>query len=174
MGNMVSARYLIEDVDWARAHADKPLFGRLLDSVVDSLIRGNDSKAAMSAWLLGRTEIATEDVPRVGRLLMTVVADDKRSHHVRNHAAESMGELLAYASHNALRAEAVELLIAQLADPEPSLRFWSAFALGQMRARNAISALRVLAADPSEEVHLGGKTVAQEAAESIEIILTHP
>lgn len=63
----------------------------------------------------------------------------------------------------------IPLLITCLADEAPEVRFWSAFALGQLGAGEALSELQRLVEEDHDEIP-GWHSVSQEAADAIKAI----
>lgn len=80
---------------------------------------------------------------------------------VRSDAAEALGVVMF--------AEAAPHLIAALADPPPSLRFWAAYALGRVADPSALPALRRLAETDDAVVEEWG-SIREEALQAIEWI----
>ncbi len=97
--------------------------------------------------------------------LREVLANQSEEAKVRGEAAESLGGCFA--------SEAIPDLIAALKDQSPEVRFWSAYALGHMKAESALAALESLASSDHAVVP-GWWSVAREAADSIEIIRSDP
>lgn len=87
---------------------------------------------------------------------------------VRAQAAEGFANLLTYARPQVapLYKPAVRALVAGLSDSAPEVRFWSAFALGQMRAKSAASELRRVA-ENDEGYCPGWWRVADEASDAL-------
>ena len=84
---------------------------------------------------------------------------------LRSHAAEA----LAYLG----TRRAVPALIAALDDPSPAVRLWSAFALGELSDRRAVSPLERLAATDVSPVP-GWWTVSEEAREALKRLEAAP
>jgi len=103
--------------------------------------------------------------PKGVSALREVLANQGEEAKVRGEAAESLGGCFA--------SEAIPDLIAALKDQSPEVRFWSAYALGHMKAESALAALESLAASDHALVP-GWWSVAREAADSIEIIRSDP
>jgi len=103
--------------------------------------------------------------PKAVSALREVLANQGEEAKVRGEAAESLGGCFA--------SEAIPDLIAALKDQSPEVRFWSAYALGHMKAESALAALESLAASDHALVP-GWWSVAREAADSIEIIRSDP
>jgi HEAT repeat protein len=87
-----------------------------------------------------------------------------RSEHplVRGEAAEALA--------HGHRPKSHDLLLRGLRDPSKDVRFWCAFALGEMAERRAIKALRHIA-ETDRRVVKGFHPVAQEAADALKSIL---
>ncbi len=80
---------------------------------------------------------------------------------VRGHAAEAL-------AHNH-RQRSHDVLLKNLRDPNKDVRFWCAFALGQMAERRAIPFLKQLAVTDTRTIK-GFHSVAKEAADALEAI----
>ncbi len=76
---------------------------------------------------------------------------------VRGYAAEALAHCHRKSTH--------DLLLKTLRDPSKDVRFWCAFALGQMRERRAVPFLRQLLSDQRQV--RGFHSVAKEAADAI-------
>jgi HEAT repeat protein len=94
---------------------------------------------------------------------------------LRAQAAEGLANMLGGCGSDpardeqAARDEAGRLLQAALADADPEVRFWSAFALGSLAYAPALPALRELAA--RDRAHLDGWwTVGEEASDAVDRI----
>jgi HEAT repeat protein len=98
--------------------------------------------------------------PSVIAALERTVRNKAEAPDVRGHAAETLAHRHRRSTH--------ELMLRQLLDPSKHVRFWCAFALGQMEERAALDLLRALLSD-NRKVH-GFHTVAKEAADTIHII----
>jgi HEAT repeat protein len=85
---------------------------------------------------------------------------ENKSEHprVRGEAAESLAHGHRKMSH--------DVLLKGLGDPNKNLRFWCAFALGEMAERRAVPALKRLAAT-DQRIVKGFHSVAKEAADAI-------
>ena len=115
--------------------------------------RGSEQGRAAAAYVLGFSgESAFADV------LARRLADHEECVAVRTHAAEALGHLLQY---QPVLAESRTAIVSSLADPEPDVRFWSAFAAGALTLQESRPRLqRLLADDAFVE---GWWTVGQEA-----------
>ena len=76
---------------------------------------------------------------------------------VRGHAAEALAHRHRKSTHN--------LLLKTLQDPSKHVRFWCAFALGEMREKKAVPILRLLLSDQRQVRPF--HSVAEEAADAI-------
>lgn len=102
--------------------------------------------------------------------MMRVPADQSEHEAVRAQAAEGLANILGYCDRRTRRfRRAQELLIECLCEPSPEVRFWSAFALGEMHSTRALPELQRLA----ETDHVKCRNwwlVSEEAADCIERI----
>lgn len=115
--------------------------------------RGSEQGRAAAAYVLGFSgESAFADV------LARRLVDPDESTVVRGHAAEALGHLL---QHQPVLAEIRTAIVSALIDPEPVVRFWSAFAAGALGLQESRSRLRRLLAD--DAFIEGWWTVRQEA-----------
>ena len=140
--------------------ARRPLIAALADP--DISLRG---EAARSLGVLVARRAA-------GRLIQVMRGDPDAS--VRMFAAHALGSLCGPKGVSALR----EVLAnqgeeAKVRGEAAEVRFWSAYALGHMKAESALAALESLAASDHALVP-GWWSVAREAADSIEIIRSDP
>jgi HEAT repeat protein len=97
--------------------------------------------------------------------LIGVVGNPEEHPGVRGQAAES----LAYSRDK----RACKFLISALSDPSAEVRFWAAFALGQIRCHAALRHLRRLAHSDKRRLR-GWWGVGKEAADAINEILYGP
>lgn len=127
----------------------KPLVGELSQG------RMPDLRAA-SAFALGYVggEAATV-------ALLQALGDECESGVVRANAAEALGNLR--------DGRACKALIAALSDPSAEIRFWVAFALGQIGCRDALPYLRKVAVTDTREVP-GWWSVSKEASDAMKEI----
>jgi HEAT repeat protein len=97
------------------------------------------------------------------------LSDPSEAPAVRGQAAEGLGNMHGCGDRRrrAFR-KAQQALLDALDDPAPDVRFWACFALGAMRARSALPALRRLAADTT--LLPGWWTVGEEASDAIDWI----
>jgi HEAT repeat protein len=89
--------------------------------------------------------------------LERTVRNKSENPDVRGYAAETLAHRHRRSTHN--------LLIKALQDPSKDVRFWCAFALGQMREKKAVSVLQLLLSD--QRLVRGFHSVAKEAADAI-------
>jgi HEAT repeat protein len=99
--------------------------------------------------------------PRTIRALESVVADKSESPRVRGEAAEALAHRHRRKSH--------DVLLKGLSDSSKDVRFWCAFALGEMAEKRAIPFLKGLVATDKRIVK-GFHSVAKEASDAIENI----
>lgn len=113
--------------------------------------------------------LSTHDA-RGAECLIAAVADTDEAPRVRGQAAEALGVIALSARRGGV---ATTPLIEALRDPEPEVRFWAAYALGQIRDRAALPALELVAAS-DDAVVPGWWSVRKEAADAIAYILHGP
>jgi HEAT repeat protein len=101
--------------------------------------------------------------PKTIRALEGVVRNREERPRVRGEAAEALAH-----SH---RRESHDVLIAGLRDSSKDVRFWCAFALGEMAEQRALPHLECLVSTDKRTVK-GFHSVAKEAADAIENIRT--
>ena len=90
--------------------------------------------------------------------LEKILCNPAESHHLRAFVAETLAHRHCPSSH--------AVLLKNLNDPSREVRFWCAFALGQMRERKALPMLKALAEQDSRIVR-GWWTVSKEARDAI-------
>jgi HEAT repeat protein len=90
--------------------------------------------------------------------LEKVLSNRSENPRLRAFVAETLAHRHRPSSHN--------VLLRNVTDPSREVRFWCAFALGQMRERKALPLLRVLA-ERDHRVVRGWWTVSKEAADAI-------
>lgn len=120
---------------------------RLLES------RKHEEGRAAAAYVLGFS--GAQDV---GGTLARRLADTEESTLVRAHAAEALGHLL---QHQAVLADIRLAVGGGLRDPEPEVRFWSAFAAGVLDLQESRPHLERLRGDEAKIE--GWWTVGEEA-----------
>lgn len=87
---------------------------------------------------------------------------------VRGQAAEGIGEHKPRKNHK-LRQKAETAILAALKDESPEVRFWSCFAAGKMKLREALPILHQMK-DEDKSVNPGWWYVSEEAEDAIEWI----
>ena len=92
--------------------------------------------------------------------LERTVRNKSENADVRAHAVEALSHHHSPASHR--------LLLENLLDPSKHVRFWCAYALGEMQERQAIPALLLLRTD--KRIVTSSRTVREEAAHAIRTI----
>jgi HEAT repeat protein len=101
--------------------------------------------------------------PRTIRALESVVKNKSEHPRVRGEAAEALAHCHRRRSH--------DVLLTGLGDSSKDVRFWCAFALGEMAEKRAVPSLEHLVATDRRIVN-GFHSVAKEAADAIENIRT--
>jgi HEAT repeat protein len=101
--------------------------------------------------------------PQTIRALESAVRNKREHPRVRGEAAEALAHCHRRKSH--------DVLLAGLRDPSKDVRFWCAFALGEMAEKRAVPALKRLVASDRRIVK-GFHSVAKEAGDAIENIQT--
>lgn len=96
--------------------------------------------------------------PKTVRALESVVKNKSESPRVRGEAAEALTHRHRKKSH--------DVLLAGLTDSSKDVRFWCAFALGEMAEKRAIPPLKLLVASDRRIVK-GFHSVAKEAADAL-------
>jgi HEAT repeat protein len=125
------------------------------------LLSGRSAEARKrAAWALGF--LHDEDATPT---LLRTLADREEETDVRAFAAEALGHIAPQKRHD----EALAALLHALTDPVPEIRFWAAFALGNLGDERAIPALQRLADRDSKSVP-GWWSIRKEALDSIEQI----
>ena len=115
--------------------------------------RGSEKSRAAAAYVLGFSgESGFADV------LARRLVDPEERIVVRAHAAEALGHLLQY---EPVLAGIRTAIVTSLTDPEPEVRFWSAFAAGALTLQESRPRLEMLLTD--EAFIEGWWTVRQEA-----------
>lgn len=99
--------------------------------------------------------------PKTVRALEGVVKNKSERPRVRGEAAEALAHCHRTKSH--------DVLVAGLSDSSKDVRFWCAFALGEMAEKRALPLLKRLVATDRRMVK-GFHSVAKEAADAIENI----
>jgi HEAT repeat protein len=121
----------------------------------------DDAARAAAAWVLGFSE-DTEAATVLARTL----ADREESPSVRAYAAEGLGHLL---QHEPVLAEMRAAILGGLRDPEPEVRFWSAFAAAVLGLQETRPYLVHLADNDGAEID-GWWSVAEEAEWALRVL----
>lgn len=132
--------------------------GHMAEALHQHLDGASSARGAAAAWTLGRLGHASSVQP-----LRAVLRNTSADGDVRAHAAEALGALR---SHDALMD-----LIAALEDPSPDVKYWAAYALGEIGDPAALPALDRLAHSDHALVGSAG-SVAAEASSAAELIRT--
>lgn len=119
---------------------------------------------AKAAWALG----FHPQGPQAAESLLRTLRDRDEDADVRAHAAEALGHLADRLGER--ERDVLGALLHGLRDSAPEVRFWSAFALGNLGDEAAIPALELLAARDEESVP-GWWSIRKEANDSIKQIL---
>ena len=135
----------------ALAQVDDPRTLRRIERLLEG--RGRDASRAVAAYVLGFSGVSD-----VSNVLARRLADADESAVVRAHAAEALGHLL---QHDWVLADVRTAIAAGLRDPEPEVRFWSAFAAGALDLQESRRQLERLRDD--EAPVEGWWTVGEEA-----------
>ena len=114
-----------------------------------------------AAWALG---FLNDD--HATPALIRTLGDRHEETDVRAFAAEALGHMAPETRHD----EALAALLYALTDRAPEIRFWAAFALGNLGDERAIPSLQRLADSDSESV-TGWWSIRKEALDSIEQIV---
>ena len=132
---------------------------RAVPALIEELVKGgNADKRTASAYALGLLFDERAIDP-----LLSVMNNKNDSPKVRGGAAEA----LIWFSKK--RKRVVDAFINGLEDASVEVRFWSAFALGEMKVKRAISKLERLAAE-DDEVLPGWWSVGKEASNALDRI----
>jgi HEAT repeat protein len=133
------------------ARVEDPRTLRRLERLLQA--RGRDRGRAAAAYVLGFS--GSTDVSGV---LARRLADREETTEVRAHAAEALGHLLQY---EPVLVDIRSVIVASLRDPEPEVRFWSAFAAGVLGLQESRPHLEGMRADEAKVE--AWWTVGQEA-----------
>lgn len=154
----------LDHIEWAKAIAFGPT---LSPSIVGDLIEvarnPGDAKSMMAIYALGFGTLPRQCRRRVLGTLGAVLADQARDDETRGQAAESIGEQFEFVRRFRLRDDAITALRLGLEDPAVPVRFWSVFALGKLRAVEAIVDIARLRCDRAEPT--GWWPISQEVDE---------
>jgi HEAT repeat protein len=98
--------------------------------------------------------------------LVNALENQDEDPKVRGDAAEALAYLTKWLDKEDVQASVVGALLDSLKDPAVEVRFWSAFALGELGVKQAVPALKQLAAS-DESVLQGWWSVSKEASDAI-------
>jgi HEAT repeat protein len=148
----------------AQTLADTP--GRRIRQGLERLLASHErpNVRAKAAWALG---FHPQGQQAAGSLLRAL-GDREEEADVRAHAAEALGHLADRLGER--EPDVLGALLHGLRDASPEVRFWSAFALGNLADEAAIPALELLATRDEESVP-GWWSIRKEANDSIKQIL---
>ncbi|QTF92394.1 HEAT repeat domain-containing protein [Halomonas sp. BM-2019] len=141
----------------AAAHALGDLGGQIAMSSLpdlESLLQDSAEEVRRAAVYALGTLGAEPEVATLAR----VVADPNETNHVRGAAVEALADLREDAARPVLRRS--------LVDPSAEVRYWAAFALGEIGSTEELTALAALADGDSGQAE-NGRMVSAEAAEAI-------
>ena len=124
-----------------------------------------NGEAAMYALSFAR--VRRRDAPRVVRSLLAILEDKGLAPLVRAQAPEGISCHMPE-KQPGLRRSAVAAFRRHLKDGAPEVRFWSAFGLSLLNARQARGDLRILTCDTTQVE--GFWTVGEEASDAIDVI----
>jgi hypothetical protein len=130
--------------------------GYVVEILLTHLESTNPERGAATAWTLGRLGNPSSVQP-----LRAVLRNTKAQRDLRAHAAEALGALASN--------DAVPDLIAALEDSSAEVRYWAAYALGQIGDPEALPALERLAQKDHRAIGTLG-SVAEEASSAVELI----
>jgi HEAT repeat protein len=152
-----------EIVDAAQALSEIP--GRQVRRGLERLLVSHDSPRvrAQAAWALGFHPQGAEAVDA----LLRTLADAAEETEIRAHAAEALGHMADRLGDR--EGDVLAALLRSLTDTSAYVRFWSAFALGNLGDERAIPALERLAERDTQSVP-GWWSIRKEALDSIEQI----
>jgi HEAT repeat protein len=160
---------LVESEDEAEiieaAQALSQTHGRVVRRGLERVLASHDSPRAraQAAWALGFHPQGSQAVDA----LLRTLGDRHEDADVRAHAAEALGHLADRLGDRG--SDVLAALLHALTDASADIRFWSAFALGNLGHEAAIPALQRLAARDSRSVE-GWWSIRKEALDSIEQI----
>jgi HEAT repeat protein len=139
--------------------------GRHVQRGLEQLLVSHDSPhvRAQAAWALGFHPQGAEAVD----VLLRTLADGAEETEIRAHAAEALGHMADRLGDR--EGDVLAALLRSLTDASAYVRFWSAFALGNLGDERAIPALERLAERDTQSVP-GWWSIRKEALDSIEQI----
>jgi HEAT repeat protein len=152
-----------EIVDAAQALSEIP--GRHVRRGLERLLVSHEGARvrAQAAWALG---FHPQGADAVDALLRTL-ADVAEETEIRAHAAEALGHMADRLGER--EGDVLAALLRSLTDTSAYVRFWSAFALGNLGDERAIPALERLAERDTQSVP-GWWSIRKEALDSIDQI----
>jgi HEAT repeat protein len=172
--NLLAARRQLRTLALAQSEAEAnnaaqalvELPGRRVQRRLERLLRSHDSPLvrARAAWTLGFHPQGAEALDT----LLKTLADQEEDPDVRAHAAEALGHMADRLGER--EGDVLAALLRSLTDASAYVRFWSAFALGNLGDPRAIPALERLAERDTHSVP-GWWSIRKEALDSIGQIL---
>jgi HEAT repeat protein len=106
--------------------------------------------------------------------LLAILGNMAEDARIRGTAAETLGVILSSADRRRkVFRQAARVLVDALHDPAPEVRFWAAYALGEMQSRVALDELRRVA-DSDQAMCPGWWLVRDEASGAIDRIQGQP
>ncbi|MCW3053229.1 MAG: hypothetical protein JWN14_2399 [Chthonomonadales bacterium] len=139
--------WLLEDTDerWEAARALSDVQCRRAYKRLRSIIHGHpDTRRRKEACHI----LAFAFDPFLLKAFQQIYAAESYPFAVRAQAAEGLANLLGYLDRRSRRyRQTLALLLPGLEDPTPEIRFWTCFALGNMRATEALPELQRLVAE---------------------------
>ena len=144
--------------------------GRLTGATIDALLRvpyDDPANGDAAIYALSFAKIRRRHVHRVVLSLIAILEDQQLDGAIRAQAPEGIGVRVPD-KQRALRRIAVTSLRRHLRDACPEARFWSAFGLALLGAREARHDLRLLRRDRT--VVAGWWTVGEEASDALDTI----
>ncbi len=149
----------------AAAQALSKTGGRQVRRGLERLLtsQGSPRVRAQAAWALGFHPQGAEAVDS----LLRTLGDLRDDPDIRAHAAEALGHMADRLGDR--EADVLAALLRSLTDTSAYVRFWSAFALGNLGDPRAIPALERLAERDTQSVP-GWWSIRKEALDSIEQI----
>jgi HEAT repeat protein len=153
---------------WMQAATSLSMVGtaKVVPALIRMVLRAPQPlRREASAYALGYIEPGVKARSAVNALVRVLESADLP--RVRAQAAESLTQRLRF-HRGRLRAAAERALIEHLSDAAPDVRFWCAYAVGELRTKAAVPTLRQLARDRS--VVPGWWSVGAEARDALAVI----
>ncbi len=155
----------VEAFEAAKSIATNALSQKYIDVLAKIALNGNEIHNKESAtYALSWVENSDSTLG----ILINLLANSDINEYVRGQAAEGIG-IIEPSKKNKHRKLAETTLLKSLNDTSPVVRFWSCYAVGQMKFRQALPTLLELKAK-DKEVCPGWWYVAEEAEDAIEWI----